>query len=212
MKGFAGTEQGHDFSISFSILKHSCTSCSSRRAQWFMCLIWNTDHFSNSGYPWLDLQSFEFSFMPWYSSLKSRSSMKWKSLLLFFSVFIFGFILKCYQLQEILNSQSSDMVFHSWSDGFERRDENGTLHSWSVCIGVVVDACVVVACQGIFLKLVKMKNWGSLVCIMPCVQKWSQACVNKSGMVYWLYLEFAACNYTDFGFFHFIPGYFFFFS
>lgn len=55
--------------------------------------------------------------------------MKRKSLLLLFSVFIFGFILKCYQLQEMLNSQSSDLVFHSWSDYFERREENGTLHS-----------------------------------------------------------------------------------
>lgn len=43
MKGFPVAEQsrGMIFHLFFSILKHSCTSCTSRRAQQFMYLIWH---------------------------------------------------------------------------------------------------------------------------------------------------------------------------
>lgn len=109
-----------------------------------------------------------------------------------------------------MNSQSNDLVFHNWSDCFERREEIGTLHPLSVCIGVVVDAYIVGTVQGIFLKLVEKKvenHW----CVSCPVSKSDLRCVWTSQAWFigciWSLLN---ADYTDFSFFHIIPGYFFF--
>lgn len=75
-----------------------------------------------------------------------------KNLYCSYSQFLLVFFLKCFQLQDILNSQSNDLLFHSWSDCSEGGEVHRIPKSWSVkslcaCIRVVVGAYAVIAFQ-----------------------------------------------------------------
>lgn len=119
-------------------------------------------HHSNSEYIWVDLQSFEFSFFPWFL-LRGVGAPCHKNLYCSYSQFLLVFFLKCFQLQDILNSQSNDLLFHSWSDCSEGGEVHRIPKSWSVkslcaCIRVVVGAYAVIAFQWIFFKTSEKKK------------------------------------------------------
>lgn len=174
-----------------------------------MYLIWHSC--------WIQITVLTQSILGWISrvlSLLSFLDFFWgveapcyKNLYYSFHTFYCCFFLKCFQLQDVLNSQSTDLLFHSWSDCSDKgRGQNAhpIPKSWSlkrlyVCTRVAVDANAVLALLWLFFKFLKIKSWESLVFIMPYVQKWLPACVDKLGTVS-LYLGLTECRLHVFQF------------